>query len=41
MFRYFSHSKSTCKADEYNLNILKTTQILQKLPVPNIIGSEN
>jgi len=39
--RYFSHSKITFKADEYDLNILKTPQILQKLPVPNIIGSED
>jgi len=39
--RYFSHSKITFKTDECDLNILKTPQILQKLPVPNVIGSED
>jgi hypothetical protein len=40
-FRYFSHSRSTLKADNYYLNILKTPHILQKLPFSNIIGSED
>jgi hypothetical protein len=38
--RYFSHNKSNFKTDECDLNILKTPQILQKLSVPDIIGSD-